>query len=142
MVLAENQKLLIPSKTENIVLVEKLVDDVCDLFDIHEDIYGHILVALTEAVNNSLQHGNKANPSKNIEVTFKMKNDKLFFTVKDEGPGFDHTTLPDPTDPKNIEKPTGRGIFLMRHLSDNITFEDKGTRVILEFNLSKQKASK
>ncbi|MBI3500521.1 MAG: ATP-binding protein [Bacteroidetes bacterium] len=141
MVLAENQKLLIPSKAENMVLVEKLVDDVCDLFDIKEDLYGHILVALTEAVNNSLQHGNKANPDKNIEVTFKMKDSKLFFTVKDHGPGFDHTNLPDPTDPKNIEKPTGRGIFLMKHLSDNVSFEDKGTKVILEFILNKQKPS-
>ena len=141
MVLAENQKLLIPSKSENIVLVEKLVDDVCDLFDIQEDIYGHILVALTEAVNNGLQHGNKANPNKHIEVTFKVKDNKLFFTVKDQGPGFDYTNLPDPTDPKNIEKPTGRGIFLMKHLSDNVSFEDKGTRVILEFNLNKQKVS-
>ena len=141
MVLAENQKLLIPSKAENIVLVEKLVDDVCDLFDIQEDLYGHILVALTEAVNNGFQHGNKANPTKHIEVTFKVKDNKIFFTVKDEGPGFDYTTLPDPTDPKNIEKPTGRGIFLMRHLADGVSFEDKGTKVILEFNLSKQKPS-
>ena len=137
MVLAENQRLLIPSKTENIVLVEKLVDDVCDLFDIKEDIYGHILVALTEAVNNGLQHGNKANPNTNIEVTFKVKNDTLFFTVKDQGVGFDYDNLPDPTDPKNIEKPTGRGIFLMKHLCDNVSFEDKGTKVIMEFKLKK-----
>lgn len=141
MVLAENQKLLIPSKSENIVLVEKLVDDVCDLFDIKEDIYGHILVALTEAVNNALQHGNKTNPNKNIEVTFKVKNNVLCFTVKDQGPGFDFTNLADPTDPKNIEKPTGRGIFLMKHLSDNVSFEDKGTKVVLEFNLNKQRPS-
>ena len=137
MVLAENQKLLIPSKTENIVLVEKLVDDVCDLFDIKEEIYGHILVALTEAVNNGLQHGNKANPNKNIEVTFKVKDDTLYFTVKDQGPGFDFSNLPDPTDPKNIEKPTGRGIFLMKHLCDAVAFEEKGTKVILEFKLKK-----
>lgn len=137
MVLAENQKLLIPSKSENIVLVEKLVDDVCDLFDIKEEIYGHILVALTEAVNNGLQHGNKANPDTNIEVTFKVKDDTLYFTVKDQGPGFDYTNLPDPTDPQNIEKPTGRGIFLMKHLCDNVIFEEKGTRVILEFKLKK-----
>lgn len=137
MVLSENQKLLIPSKSENIVLVEKLVDDVCDLFDIKEDIYGHILVALTEAVNNGLQHGNKANPDTHIEVRFQVKDDTLFFTVKDQGPGFDHTTLPDPTDPKNIEKPTGRGIFLMKHLCDNVTFEEKGTKVIMEFKLKK-----
>lgn len=137
MVLAENQRLLIPSKTENIVLVEKLVDDVCDLFDIKEEIYGHILVALTEAVNNGLQHGNKANPDTNIEVTFKVKEDTLFFTVKDQGKGFDPNALPDPTDPQNIEKPTGRGIFLMKHLCDNVAFEDKGTKVIMEFKLKK-----
>ena len=137
MVLAENQKLLIPSKSENIVLVEKLVDDVCDLFDIKEEIYGHILVALTEAVNNGLQHGNKANPDSNIEVTFKVKDDTLYFTVKDQGPGFDYDNLPDPTDPQNIEKPTGRGIFLMKHLCDNVTFEEKGTKVVMEFKLKK-----
>ena len=137
MVLAENQKLLIPSKTENIVLVEKLVDDVCDLFDIQEDIYGHILVALTEAVNNALQHGNKSDPGKNIEVAFKVKNEALFFTIKDQGHGFDYDHLPDPTDPANIEKPTGRGIFLMKHLADKVSFEDKGSKVILEFYLNK-----
>ncbi len=137
MVLAENQKLLIPSKSENIVLVEKLVDDVCDLFDIKEEIYGHLLVALTEAVNNALQHGNKANPKKNIEITFKVKDSTLYFTVKDEGSGFDPTTLPDPTDPANIEKPTGRGIFLMKHLADKVSFEDKGRKVLLEFRLDK-----
>ena len=138
MVLAENQKLLIPSTAENIVLVEKLVDDVCDLFDIKEEIYGHILVALTEAVNNAIQHGSKANSNSNIEVTFKViKNETLFFTVKDQGPGFDFNNLPDPTDPKNLEKPTGRGIFLMRHLCDNVTFEEKGTKVIIEFKLNK-----
>ena len=137
MVLAENQRLLIPSKAENIVLVEKLVDDVCDLFDIKEEIYGHILVALTEAVNNGLQHGNKANPDTRVEVAFKVKEDTLYFTVTDQGSGFDFNNLLDPTEPENIEKPTGRGIFLMKHLCDNVTFEEKGTRVIMEFKLKK-----
>lgn len=136
MVLSENQKLLIPSKSENIVLVEKLVDDVCDLFDIHEDIYGHILVALTEAVNNALQHGNKSNHEKNIEISFKVKDKKIYFTVKDQGNGFDYRHLPDPTDPKNIEKPTGRGIFLMKHLAEKVIFEDNGSKAILEFKIS------
>lgn len=137
MVLAENQKLLIPSKSENIVLIEKMVDDVCDLFDIKEDLYGHILVALTEAVNNAIQHGNKSDPDKNIEISFKIRNNKIYFIVKDSGTGFDYNNVPDPTDPGNIEKPTGRGIFLMKHLADNVTFQDNGSKVILEFNLKK-----
>ena len=138
MVLAENQKLLIPSTAENIVLIEKLVDDVCDLFDFKEEIYGHILVALTEAVNNAIQHGNKANPNSHIEVTFKVvKNERISFTVKDQGPGFDFNNIADPTEPQNLEKPTGRGIFLIKHLSDKVSFEEKGTKITIEFKLTK-----
>lgn len=138
MVLAENQKLLLPSAPDSIVLVEKLVDDVCDLFDIKEEIYGHILVALTEAVNNAIQHGSKNTKNGKIEVAFKIeKNETIYFTVKDPGPGFDYDNLPDPTDPANIEKPTGRGIFLMKHLADKVKFEDKGSKITLEFKLKK-----
>jgi serine/threonine-protein kinase RsbW len=137
MILSENQQLVIPSKAENIVLVEKLVDDVCDLFDIKEEIYGHIIVALTEAVNNALQHANKADPDKQINITFRVKDNVLYFTVKDEGLGFDFNNLADPTDPKNIEKPSGRGIFLMKHLADKISFEENGTKVTLEFKIKK-----
>lgn len=136
MVLTENQKLVITSKAENLVLVEKLVEDVCDLFDIKEELYGHILVALTEAVNNAIQYGSKGDPEKQIEITFKVKDNILCFTVKDQGDGFDFNHIPDPTDPRNIEKPTGRGIFLMKHLADKVSFEENGTKVILEFKLN------
>lgn len=135
MVLTEKQKLVIPSKPENLVLIEKLVEDVCDLFDVNEEIYGHILVVLTETFNNALEHGNKLNPDKQITITFKIKSDKLIFTVKDEGLGFDYFNIADPTEPHNISKSKGRGIFLMKQLSDNIYFEDNGSTVIMEFNL-------
>ncbi|MFH1005358.1 MAG: ATP-binding protein [Bacteroidota bacterium] len=131
----ENQKLLIPSKSENIVLIEKLVDDICDLYNIKEEAYGNILVTITEATNNAIRHGNKLDSKKNIEISFEVKDGKLFFTVIDQGPGFDHLHIPDPTDPKNIEKPTGRGIYLMRHLANKIVFENNGSKVIIEFEL-------
>ena len=70
MVLAENQKIRIASRAENIILVERMIEDVCDLFNISEDYYGNILVALTEAVNNAIQHGNQNNPSKHIDISF------------------------------------------------------------------------
>lgn len=136
MVLAENQKIRISSKAENIILVERMIEDVCDLFNISEDYYGNILVSLTEAVNNAIYHGNKANPNKGIDICFKSHPDRVSFSVKDEGPGFNYNNLPDPTNPENIEKPNGRGVFLMRNLADNVTFEENGSKVILDFRVS------
>lgn len=133
MVLAENQKIRISSKAENIILVERMIEDVCDLFNISEDYYGNILVSLTEAVNNAIYHGNQSNPNKSIDISFKSHPDRVTFSVKDEGPGFNYQNLPDPTNPENIEKPNGRGVFLMRNLADNVTFEDNGSKVILDF---------
>ncbi len=136
MVISENQKISISSKIENIILIEKMIEDVCELFNINEDYYGNILVALTEAVNNAIYHGNQANPEKNIEIFFKTNPEYISFIVKDEGPGFNYDNLPDPTNPENIEKPNGRGVFLMRNLADKVSFEDNGSKVVLDFKIA------
>ena len=136
MVLAENQKIRITSKAENIILVERMIEDVCDVFNISEDYYGNILVAITEAVNNAIYHGNQANPLKSIDIFFKSFNDHVSFIVKDEGTGFNFNNLPDPTNPENIEKPNGRGVFLMRNLADKVSFEDNGSKVVLDFKVN------
>ncbi|MES2286045.1 MAG: ATP-binding protein [Bacteroidota bacterium] len=135
MVLAANQKIRISSKAENIILVERMIEDVCDLFNISQDFYGNILVALTEAVNNAIYHGNQANADKSIDISFKTSPNLVSFIVKDEGPGFNYTNLPDPTNPENIANPNGRGVFLMRNLADNVSFEDNGSKVILDFKV-------
>ena len=126
----------IASKSENIGLVEKLINDVCKNFKISEDHYGNILVALTEAVTNAIQHGYKYNPEKSIDILFDTKKDAISFTVKDQGEGFDYNHLPDPTDPENIEKPNGRGVFLMRNLADKVEFFDHGRTVCLNFKIN------
>ncbi len=136
MILAENQRLSISSKSENMILVEKLIDDVCDVFNINEDYYGNILIALTEAVNNAIQHGNKADPSKQIDISFRLKDKQAVFTVQDQGCGFNYNQLPDPTNPENIENPNGRGVFLMRNLADEVEFNDNGNMVSLKFNVA------
>lgn len=136
MVLAANQKIRISSKAENIILVERMIEDVCDLFNINQDYYGNILVALTEAVNNAIYHGNQANANKNIDISFKSAPNFVSFIVKDEGPGFNYSNLPDPTNPENIENPNGRGVFLMRNLADKVSFEDNGSKVILDFKIN------
>ena len=129
-------KIDFPSLVENVVLVEKLIDDVCEDHRVNEDYYGNILIALTEAVNNAIQHGNDKDPSKHITVTFQNKEDQLTFTVEDEGPGFNFESLPDPTDPDNLEKPHGRGVFLMRNLADEVVFHNNGSIVELNFQVN------
>ena len=123
-----------PSILENINIAERLINDVVAEYQVKEDYYGELLIAMTEAVNNAIVHGNKMDTSKQVSVTFDIVNDKVMrFTVGDEGPGFDYDHLPDPTAPENIEKPHGRGVFLMRQLSDNCEFQDDGRVVVLDF---------
>lgn len=134
MILADNYKLKIFSKPEDMLLVEEMIDDVCESTQVSDDAYGNILVALTEAVNNAIYHGNKSDASKQIDITYGINADKIVFMIKDQGKGFDYLNLPDPTSPENIAMPNGRGVFLMRSLADKISFEDEGSRVVLEFN--------
>lgn len=131
----ETQRLNFPSTQENLLIVEKLIDDVCKEHQVNEDYYGNILIAVTEAVNNAINHGNKLNPDKKVDVDFSVNNGSLVFKIKDEGAGFDYDTLPDPTDPENLEKLSGRGVFLMKSLADEVSFDDDGRVVELTFNV-------
>lgn len=136
MIPAKGETLDITSSSDNIRLVERLVEDVCDVFNVNEDNYGNILIAVTEAVNNAMYHGNKGNPDKRIKIGFESKEKNICFSVTDEGKGFDFNNLPDPTDPVNIDKPNGRGVFLMKNLADKVEFNNNGKEVLLTFNLN------
>ena len=132
--MVESKTIEIRSKIENIALVEKLVDDICEAYGVGEDYYGNILIAMTEAVNNAITHGNKQDPDKMVVVKFVEDEDVLKFIVNDQGPGFDYENIPDPTSPENIEKPNGRGVFLMSKLADEIEFDETGSKVELSFH--------
>jgi serine/threonine-protein kinase RsbW len=131
----QQYRLEIPSKPENIALVEHFVDEIKEQYGLGDDIFGNILIALTEAVNNGIIHGNKMDENKMVVVECKKDNKLLSFTVSDEGDGFDYNNLPDPTDPCNIEKITGRGVFLMKQLSDFLIYSKGGSQVELQFKV-------
>jgi serine/threonine-protein kinase RsbW len=133
MIPSKGEHIKISSTNTNIRLVEKLIDDVCQVYKVNEDSYGNILIAVTEAVNNAIQHGNQNNPEKFVEIGFNNVNQLLTFNVSDEGNGFNYNALPDPTDPANIDKPHGRVIFLMRNLADSVEFLNNGKTVMLSF---------
>jgi serine/threonine-protein kinase RsbW len=129
----ESLRIQIPSLVENIRIVESFIDNVKDTFNIDDDIYGNIMVAITESVNNAIRHGNNEDKKKNVTLTASCTANVLVFTIEDEGPGFNPDTLPDPTAPENLEKVGGRGIFLMKHLADEVKFSNEGRKVELTF---------
>ena len=124
------------SEIKNINLVEKLIDEISATYSISSDIYGKILLAVVEGVNNAIVHGNRLNKEKTVSIEYSIDSELVEFVISDEGKGFDFNHVPDPTTPENVEKSHGRGIFLMNHLADEIEFMDKGCRVKLVFKLT------
>lgn len=127
------QELSFQSKPENIAVVERLIDEMCENHNVIEEHYGDILIAMTEGVNNAIVHGNKLDVAKSVSVEYEKRGKDLFFRITDEGAGFDYENLPDPTAPENLERPNGRGVFLMRNLADECSFEDDGRIIELVF---------
>ena len=80
---------------------------------------------LTESLINAYKHGNRGDTSKSITVRWRWGND-LHFEVIDEGEGFDHKNIPEPTRPEKLENSHGRGIFIIRYCADHISWKDSG----------------
>ena len=125
----------IESKIDNINLIEKFVDEFSEENEINSEMYGKILIATVEAVNNSIIHGNKEDVSKSVHLEMKKDGNQIKIYVKDEGPGFDYESIPDPTKPENLENIHGRGIYLMNHLADEVNFYENGSVVQMIFNI-------
>lgn len=126
-------RIRIESRLTNLAVVEKAIDTFTKDTSISRDSYGKILVSVMEAVNNAIIHGNKSDQTKFVEIELKMTNGSLTVVVQDEGAGFKHIDVPDPTQPENILKTSGRGVFLMKKLADEIEFNKKGNCVIMTF---------
>ena len=128
------ESLSIPSEFEAVQRVESLIDTVCERLEVNEDSYGNVLIAVTEAVNNAIMHGNKLNKALNVDLFVGDKETDFCFSVKDQGNGFNFNNLPDPTAPENINKEDGRGIFLMRSLAEEVEFDNEGRDVNIYFS--------
>ena len=129
--------LKLTSRPENISVVEKFIDDLKGELNIGDDVYGNILISLTEAANNAIIHGNKCDEKKEVSIEYGVdgRGKNLTFIIKDQGPGFDYNNLSDPTAPENLEKTSGRGVFLMMQLADMVVFSDNGATVEMSFRI-------
>ena len=91
----------------------------------------NVKVAIVEALMNAVEHGHKLNPNLNVKVEVEIDEQKSVIKISDEGKGFNHKHLPDPTAPENLYRPRGRGIYMMYRLMDEVNFNRRGNSVRL-----------
>lgn len=132
----ELHSLQLASNSESVAVLENFVDDLVQRMQIGDDVYANLMTCLNEAITNAIYHGNKQSPNKKVFVNLEIINNKrLVFTIADEGDGFDFTSIPDPTEQSNLEKLTGRGVYIMKRLADQCIYNSKGNELELHFKL-------
>ena len=131
---AQIQEFQLKSEIESLIQVEQIIEDLRLNYNIPEELYGNILVAITEASNNAIRHGNKLDSNKTVSLAFENSDLEFKFTITDQGQGFDPDTIPDPTLEENLTKPDGRGLFIIKNLSDSVDFEEDGRKIIISFS--------
>ena len=120
------------SDPKNVHRVEQFLLKMNSSLKFSDEQLGTLLVVVTEAVNNAIIHGNKRNASKKVVVTGTVQDHLLVIKVKDEGKGFDPQGIPNPIDEGNLLRESGRGVFLMRQLAENVSYNSKGNEVTMK----------
>jgi serine/threonine-protein kinase RsbW len=129
----ERRSFRLSSTMESVGEVEAAADRLATDAGLGEDERFHVTMAVHEAAINAVLHGNDYNPSLHIDVSMENTGSDLVFVIADQGCGFDPDSLPDPSAPENILRGTGRGIFLIRRLMDEVHFRQlhPGTELTL-----------
>jgi len=91
----------------------------------------NLFIALDEAFVNAVKHGNKNDPTKLVRITAELSAKEARFTVEDEGEGFDVDQIPDPRDPENLFKSSGRGVLLIYNIMDKVEYNARGNRLTM-----------
>ena len=135
--LNSSYQLTINSDPIEIIKVEKLLENIIETYHINEDIAYNLAVSITEAVNNAILHGNKSDNEKLVKLAIEIKDSKMYARIEDEGDGFQPEDIPNPIEPDNIMKPSGRGIFIVKQMMENVEIisSPTGTTVTMEMKI-------
>jgi len=125
----KEKKLDLVSRVDEIARLESFVEELQKVSNLDDDKKNDVLLVLNEAVMNAIVHGNQKDPEKHVIVHAFLNGQRMTFKVKDEGEGFDPSTLPDPLDPQNLLKPGGRGVFLIHHYANEVHYSKEGNEV-------------
>jgi serine/threonine-protein kinase RsbW len=121
------------SRQNAVVKAEKLAERVTRKLQFDESDRMDIAIAVTEAVNNAVEHGNRQSASKIVTVRFEFSNKILRIIVRDQGDGFALRDVEDPLAPENLTKPNGRGLLILDSLMDSVEVKPspQGTEVVM-----------
>jgi serine/threonine-protein kinase RsbW len=119
------------SRINSVVKAERLTDKVARQCELSEGTRADLCIAVTEAVNNAVLHGNNLEPDKYVSLRFDCSSSAIRIVISDEGNGFDLESVADPLAPENITKPNGRGLLILESLMDEVKVKpsSQGTRV-------------
>ncbi|MGB5989897.1 MAG: ATP-binding protein [Marinifilaceae bacterium] len=126
-----NLNIRLSSVKENMNRVEEFIGNIMISFGISDFYQAKIALAVEEAAMNAITFGNHEDSNKFITVEFNYNNEYFDFAISDEGEGFNHTNITNPIESKNEDE--GKGLFLMRTLSDELIFNNTGSKATLRF---------
>ncbi|MBK8701624.1 MAG: ATP-binding protein [Saprospiraceae bacterium] len=121
------------SSPNSIAALEDYLNGIIEENKLCASKYPDILISLTEAVNNAIIHGNKSDESKAVRVNCKSNAKGIYFSIIDEGNGFDPAAIPDPTSPEKLACCGGRGVYIMTALADKVAYKNNGSTVEIFF---------
>lgn len=127
----------IPSDRSLLPALDEFIIGVAKDAGLSPEKFNNLSLSFSEAVSNSIIHGNQNDPDKRIRITVKVDDSKMVIIIKDQGKGFDLDSIPDPTKPENLLKESGRGIHIIKSFVDDLkyNFTGDGTETILVLNL-------
>ena len=111
-------------------LINRILDELQPLGFTDKERFG-IRLSLEEAMVNAVKHGNRQDSSKTVQIRYQITPKQFQIEIKDQGRGFDPEGVPDPLNPENLERPGGRGVFLMRHYMSWVHYNETGNCVTL-----------
>lgn len=120
--IADEIDVIISSALDNLDLIQTLTDCITTFMSFDEDAAHWIGMSVRESVTNAIQHGNKLDLSKKVDICFVVSPEQLSISVKDQGNGFRAEDIPNPLDAANLLKPSGRGIYYIRTFMDEVEF--------------------
>ena len=122
-----------PSSQDAVVKAERLAEKFTKKLDFDEDQRVDVAIAITEAVNNAVEHGNRLQTDRQVTVRLEWRDSELVITVRDQGEGFDLEGVEDPLSPENLTKPDGRGLLIVRSLMDSVEVHpsSEGTEIVM-----------